>query len=270
MLTIGLVTFHSPIGPLATTLESLRHAIRFAIDRGQIDRARLFLIDNSVNPDYQRQLAELLGKHWDSTLGDYELVPTERNLGYGGAHNRAIRRAGDGPHLILNPDVLIEPTALSAGLEVLAREPRWRLLAPVGRTPAGAHAHLSKAIPTVFDLWLRGFAPRRLRERFAARLARYELHALDRETAPAAVPLASGCFMLARGPVLREIGGFDPKFFMYFEDFDLSLRLGAVGQVPNMRIVHGGGQAARKGPRHRFWFARSAVRFFNRHGWRWW
>ena len=85
MLTIGLVTFHSPIGPLATTLESLRHAIRFAIDRGQIDRARLFLIDNSVNPDYQRQLAELLGKHWDSTLGDYELVPTERNLGYGGS-----------------------------------------------------------------------------------------------------------------------------------------------------------------------------------------
>ena len=52
---------------------------------------------------------------------------------------------------------------------------------------------------------------------------------------------------------------------------DLSLRLGRearVAYVPEARIVHHGGEAARKGPRHVGWFIASAWRFFTRHGWR--
>jgi hypothetical protein len=70
---------------------------------------------------------------------------------------------------------------------------------------------------------------------------------------------------------LRAAGGFDPRYFMYFEDYDLSLRIAAQGTVayePAMRIVHHGGEAARKGWRHVGWFVRSAWRFFSRHGWK--
>jgi len=58
---------------------------------------------------------------------------------------------------------------------------------------------------------------------------------------------------------------------MYFEDYDLSLRIGreaGVAYVPEARIVHHGGDAARKGWRHVGWFVRSAWRFFSRHGWK--
>jgi hypothetical protein len=78
--------------------------------------------------------------------------------------------------------------------------------------------------------------------------------------------------MFCRRAPIAEIGGFSESFFLYFEDFDLSLRAAACGElawVPAVRITHHGGKAARKGWRHVGLFARSAITFFNRHGWKW-
>jgi len=74
-----------------------------------------------------------------------------------------------------------------------------------------------------------------------------------------------------RTALFRAIGGFDARYFMYFEDYDLSLRLGrraALAYAPAARVVHHGGNASAKGPRHVLWFVRSAWRFFSRHGWK--
>jgi GT2 family glycosyltransferase len=87
------------------------------------------------------------------------------------------------------------------------------------------------------------------------------------------IPLASGCFMFFRRPVLGRLGGFSERFFLYFEDYDLSMRThryGDIVYVPAVRIVHFGGNTARKGIRHIILFIRSAVTFFNLYGWKWW
>ena len=84
--------------------------------------------------------------------------------------------------------------------------------------------------------------------------------------------VVSGCFMLFRTAVLKELGGFDPSFFLYFEDFDLAIRstrVTRVAYVPQVSIVHYGGNAARKGVKHVRMFAGSAFRFYNKHGWKW-
>ena len=86
------------------------------------------------------------------------------------------------------------------------------------------------------------------------------------------IPIISGCFMLCRSDAIARVSGFDPGYFLYFEDFDLSLRVGdsaALAYVPAMRIKHGGGGSARKGLKHINMFVRSAGRFFSKHGWRW-
>jgi hypothetical protein len=78
--------------------------------------------------------------------------------------------------------------------------------------------------------------------------------------------------MLLRTAAVQAVGGFDDAFFLYFEDFDLSLRLGRQGRLvfdPAMAIVHHGGYAASKGRHHLKYFIQSGLRFFNRHGWRW-
>ena len=112
-----------------------------------------------------------------------------------------------------------------------------------------------------------------LRRLFDSRLARYEYRELAQQQVATAVELISGCFMLCRTAALQQVGGFDERYFLYFEDFVLSLALGRIGElhhVPQCRITHHGGGAARKGWRHIVMFARSGWRFFNSNGWRWW
>ena len=82
----------------------------------------------------------------------------------------------------------------------------------------------------------------------------------------------SGAFLLARRDAIDRTGGFDPRFFLYFEDFDWSVRLNAVARnafVPSVNIVHHGGGAARKGLRHIVWFVGSGLKFYSKHGWKW-
>jgi GT2 family glycosyltransferase len=110
---------------------------------------------------------------------------------------------------------------------------------------------------------------------FRRRLDRYEMR--DRidpaGTDPViGIPVMSGCCMLVKRKAIDATGGFDPRYFLYFEDFDWSMRLNKVTQcafLPTFRIVHHGGHAADKGAKHVWMFAKSGVRFYRRHGWRW-
>ncbi len=70
----------------------------------------------------------------------------------------------------------------------------------------------------------------------------------------------------------NQLNGFDENYFLYFEDFDLSVRLrkhALITFLPQMKIVHDGGHAAKKGWWHIRQFAISGSRFFSQHGWRW-
>ena len=79
--------------------------------------------------------------------------------------------------------------------------------------------------------------------------------------------------MFFRRDDLFRAGGFAEAFFMYFEDFDLSIRIGKISRiayVPAVKIIHYGGQAAGKGPKHIAMFIRSGFTFFMHNGWKWW
>jgi hypothetical protein len=77
--------------------------------------------------------------------------------------------------------------------------------------------------------------------------------------------------MFARRDVLAGVGGFSPDYFLYFEDYDLSMRIrrrSQIAYVGRVRIVHHGGEAAKKGKAHVRLFLASALRFFRTHGWK--
>ena len=78
--------------------------------------------------------------------------------------------------------------------------------------------------------------------------------------------------MIVNTKIIKKTGFFDERYFMYFEDFDLAMRMaqyGAVMEHRELTIIHHGGNASRKGGRHVLWFFVSAARFFNRWGWKW-
>jgi GT2 family glycosyltransferase len=265
----SIVTYRPEPLLFGRALASLATAIVEARRRGALEAVSVFVVDNG--PADARQALEPAVAAWPSQAGTLELISGQGNVGYGRANNLALERVASDFHLVMNPDVELEPSALAEALAALAEHPEVGLVAPAAYGDDGRLQYLCKRYPSLWVLFLRGFAPARLRRRHAPALDSYEMRDVIGERFVSGVPLASGCFMLARTPLLRRVGGFDPRFFMYFEDYDLSLRLGReaeVAYVPRARIVHHGGEASRKGARHVAWFVTSAWRFFARHGWR--
>ena len=264
-----IVTFRPDVRLLERTLASLAAAVRHARDRGLVSEATIFVVDNGP-PELRAGIEDAL-RAYPPDAGTVDLVHGHGNVGYGRANNLVLPRLHSDVHLIANPDVELERDALAAAIAALNADASLGVVAPSVHGPVGARQYLCKRYPSVWVLFLRGFAPRFLRQRFAAALDHYEMRDVPPEETFAPVALASGCFMLMRTPLFARLRGFDPRFFMYFEDYDLSLRAGresTVAYVPAARIVHHGGEASRKGPRHVAWFLRSAWRFFAIHGWK--
>jgi GT2 family glycosyltransferase len=197
------------------------------------------------------------------------------NIGYGAAHNLVLHGTGADYHLVMNPDIEVATDALERAIRWLDEHPEVGALAPMVRGPDGERHYLCKRYPAILDLLLRGFMPRIVRPLFRRRLNRYEMRDLVDAKPPRdvfGVPALSGAFMIVRREAIDRTGGFDPSFFLYFEDFDWSLRLSRVtttAYVPSVRVIHYGGNAARKGLRHIGWFVTSGWRFYRKHGWKW-
>lgn len=268
-LSAAVVTFRPDPALLRATVASLANAVERARSQGELSEAQLFLVDNGP--------AESQGALRDAASA-WTVQPLPRtvsghgNVGYGRGNNLALALAESDVHLVLNPDVEIDADAIRAGLAALRTHPEVGLVAPAVYRPDGSREYLCKRMPTVRTLFLRGFAPASMRARHARELEHYEMRDVIGNAYYEGVPLASGAFLLARTALLKRLAGFDPAFFMYFEDFDLSARLSREAKIayePASRIVHHGGDAARKGARHIAWFMASAFRFFMRHGWRW-
>lgn len=258
LLTISIVTFLSDASELRATLASLQEAL------AQLNEPNVLitLVDNSPQSDAGKIAREELSR-WP-----VRVLEGHGNIGFGRAHNLAFERIGEF-HLILNPDIQMQPDALKTAISFMRKNPDTGLLTPKAYWPDGTRQFLCKRYPALFDLLLRGFAPPFMRALFERRLARYEMRAETNEEAYWSPPIVSGCFMMFRGALLQKLEGFDPRYFLYFEDFDLSLRSGAAARtayVPSVEITHAGGHAARKGWWHIRQFGKSAALFYRQHG----
>ncbi|MDP3438971.1 MAG: glycosyltransferase, partial [Azonexus sp.] len=190
------------------------------------------------------------------------------NPGFGAGHNRAFAHCNQWADyfLVANPDLEFTPGSLAAGIDFLAAHVAVGLIAPALIEPDGGLRPACFRYPDVPTLLLRALGVDAAHPRIAA----YECRDWDPSVPKADPPLISGCCMLFRASTYAQLGRFDPAYFLYFEDFDLSLRAGRLGlsaYCPDMRVRHFGGGVARKGWRHMAHFARSAARFFNIHGW---
>lgn len=271
-LSVSIVLHNSDLVMLRGALSSLESSARVAREAGCLQRLSVTLVDNASGADNRERLEQLVA-NW-SQNGHLELrcALLPANLGFGHGHNTAIESLTSDFHLVLNPDVELEGDTLRAGLSYLADNEDVVLLSPKVFGRKGEQEFLCKRYPSVLVLLLRGFAPKFLHRLFRRHLASYEMRDVCRGEGQVDVAIASGCFMLTRTQVLRSVGGFNERFFLYFEDFDLSLRLEERGRLvfdPAVRIVHHGGYAARKGWQHLRYFVTSGILFFSRHGWRW-
>ena len=274
-LQISVVTYRPDLKLLERCLRKLALAIAAGREAGAMRTVHLALIDNSEDKAIADAVIALGKARFADTNVHVTYLRGHANIGYGAAHNLVLHGTGSDYHLVLNPDVELAPDALANGIAWLDRHPEVGALAPQAYDGRGERIYLCKRYPAILDLFLRGFAPGLVRRLFRRRLDRYELRdvlsaAPDKDLV--GIPALSGAFMLVRREAIDRTGGFDPRYFLYFEDFDWSVRLNRVTKtayVPSVQIGHHGGHAARKGVHHIGLFARSAFRFYRRHGWKW-
>jgi GT2 family glycosyltransferase len=274
LLSVGIVVFRSDLALLGRCLDSLERAASALPARAgtAAPACEVHVVDNGP-PDYSTALAAFLAGRRDAGAASPILHTGHGNLGYGRGNNLVIARSRARYHLVLNPDTELEAAALARGVGWLERRPDVGLVAATSIGPDGLALNLCKVYPTVAILASR-LLPRSLcRGPLAALRASYDLAPSPDGVTDVTGSMVSGSFMLCRTAALHALGGFDPRYFLYFEDFDLARRMAHIARVvwlSDVRLLHHGGDAARKGWAHRRMFVRGAFRFFSTHGWRFW
>ncbi len=203
------------------------------------------------------------------------------NVGYARGVNAGLRRAleaGADWTLLVNNDTQAEPE-LIAGLMAAAEAEAATIgssagsesTPPSGSDPASrSDAKLSMLAPTIVyhdrpeEVWPSAGWRRKLT------LAAFDSTADPPSPAPYPVDWATGCCLLVRSALWREVGLFDPGFRVYFEDHDLCLRARAAGwrilHVPPARIRHKVARSTGAGsPDQLYLLARSSVRYYHKH-----
>jgi GT2 family glycosyltransferase len=197
------------------------------------------------------------------------LLRTGKNLGYGRGHNIAIAmsRGRCCYHAVLNTDLAFDAGALPALVDFMDKRPSVGLAMPRITYENGQIQRLCRLLPTPADLIGRrflSFLPSSER-----RNRRYEFHDWSYDEV-ASFPFLSGCFMLIRRSVLDRVQGFDPRYFLYAEDLDLSRRIHAIAEtlfVPIVTVRHGYRTQFKRSFRLTRYAMVSLAKYFLKWGW---
>ncbi|WP_228568402.1 glycosyltransferase family 2 protein [Campylobacter sputorum] len=222
---------------------------------------KLYLLDNSPNNDLN-----ILSKK-DNRI---EYIFNNANLGYGKAHNIAIKKSiNDGAlyHVILNPDIYFDNTVIDGILKYMEQNLDVGNIMPKVLYPDGEIQYLCKLLPTPIDLVFRRFIPFKgikdmINERYELYFSQYDKIVN--------IPNLSGCFMFLRVEALKEVGLFDENIFMYLEDVDLNRRIHQKYKTmfyPHVQIYHEHGKESYKNKKLLKAHIKSAIYYFNKWGW---
>ena len=251
MLNISIVLYHpkweQEVLPLVEELLRVKNL------------RKIFLLDNSESKSEQPKL--------NSEKVRYMFMGS--NLGYGKAHNIALRDSAyhkTEMHLVMNSDIRVAAEDIDAMHDWMIIHPEVGQLMPKVINPDGSQQYLAKRLPTPLDVFGRRFLPKWM---MRSRNTRYELRDMDLSR-PINAPYLSGCFMMLRTKAVVEAGLFDERYFMYPEDMDLTRTIHRnylTLYYPAWTIVHEHAQASYKDKHMLRIHIQNMCRYFNKWGW---
>lgn len=268
-ITASLVTYNTKTEDLEKVISSfLRTKLNI----------KLYISDNSPENNLEGELKEIEKRISEK----YSLKNIEKKIeynfnnengGYGFGHNKIIRKLEKNTeifsryHLILNPDIYFDEGTLEKIFSYMESHEEIGQIMPMVKYPDGELQYLCKLIPTPLNLIFRRFLPfRNIKEKMDYK---YEMRWSGYDKIME-VPILSGCFMFFRTEKLLELKGFDERYFMYLEDFDLSRRMNEISRTvyyPEAEIVHNHAKESYKSRKMTIEHIKSAVKYFNKWGW---
>lgn len=196
---------------------------------------RLYIFDNASTDGTVELLNEKFGDD-----PRFKLISSGGNIGFGKAHNQIIKIMNEefhsDYHCVVNPDVEIRDDIVAEMAKYCEANPSVVQLSPRICFPDGRDQILGKRYPHIWYLFasrLRGDEPSKLLSHYAMLDADY--------SKPFEIWNATGCFMFFRTDAFLKNGGFDDRYFMYFEDCDITRAMRKQGKVlfyPNAICYH--------------------------------
>jgi N-acetylglucosaminyl-diphospho-decaprenol L-rhamnosyltransferase len=174
------------------------------------------------------------------------LIKNSKNVGFGRANNQAIAHVKGRHTLLLNTDAFLAPDSLEKTVTFMEEHPRCGVLGVKLVNEDGQLQPSCRYFPTPWNVFLqktglsRFFPTSRLIDDLSWD------HASVRQC-----DWVPGCFYLIRGKVLEQLGLFDPRFFLYYEEIDHCRSVKTAGweviYYPDTEVVHIGGESAKSG-----------------------
>nr|WP_281356540.1 glycosyltransferase family 2 protein [Amycolatopsis anabasis] len=220
------------------TLENFLDTLEKATTRD----VRVVVADNASTDGAPEKAAERDNVH---------LLATGQNLGYGTAANRGVATLDDsfGWVVVVNPDLEWSPGSLDTLLEVARRWPRGGAFGPLIKEPDGSVYPSARLLPSLG----RGVGHAVFGKVWPANPWTRAYRQEQGEPVERVSGWLSGSCQLIRREAWEAVGGFDERYFMYFEDVDLGDRIGRAGwqnvYAPSASVMHIGGQATKKAPK---------------------
>lgn len=255
MLNISIVLYYPK-------LDQVCHLVQTLLSAQTIKN--IYLLDNSpisIGDDGLKKMILSKKIHYIWNEGE--------NLGYGRAHNIAIRESvwqRTKYHLVMNADIEVQAEDIDRLYNFMEHNANVGQVMPRVVYPNGELQYLCKLLPTPWDVFARRFLPDFIGKK---RRFRYELrHTGYRDIMN--VPYLSGCFMFLRTEAVLQARLFDERYFMYPEDIDLTRTIHRnylTLYVPEITIVHHHAKGSYKSW-HLLWVhVVNMCRYFNKWGW---
>jgi len=240
-----------------TSFSSITTLLNVILNSGKIDS--LYLIDNWAIDDGFLNIAD----------NRIIYIMSNNNIGFGAAHNLAIKKAyeqGSMLHFIINPDISLIPEVIIELIESMNSNPSIGLMMPNILNSNGTIQYLPKLIPSPFSIVARKI--NFLLPFFKKYIYKYELRNLP-SVGIFDIPIVSGCFSVIRIEAIEQIGYFDERYFLYFEDWDLSRRVSAKFRTvinTSIHVTHDYNSGANRHFKLFYIYVSSAFKYFKKWG----
>lgn len=164
----------------------------------------------------------------DEEYPEVQLLKLKENIGFGAGHNQVISKIESEYHIIINPDITFEADVIERLLKYMDENSDVVISTPRILNHDGTEQHLPKLDPKI-----KYFIGGRLENlggffsKLRAKYTRQNECILE----PTDIEFCTGCFMFTRTSVLKSVNGFDQRYFLHFEDADLTRSMRKYGRV---------------------------------------
>ena len=241
VVSASLVLYRPDFLTVERTLLALENAAQ-EVSKFYAFQLQLTLVDNSNERVVSRKVSDWF-ENFQQRIPSWplQLIRAPENVGYGRGNNLVIADASSAYHLVINPDLFVEKDALLEAIRFMEGNLDVGLLTPAVFGEQGERHYMCKRNPTLLTMYLRSFSPLWLQSSLKSVVNNFEMRDCDYEKSIHPIEYPTGCFMFFRTEPLKAIGGFDPDFFLHYEDADIGrrmLKLARVVYVPQVKVVH--------------------------------